>query len=153
MDVDAWRKDGKKADQAANFKIGKTPTVWNVDFEGLHRQVFMFSPEWDIINGRSGVTDDQLYELISKREMATSSQFAQQEMERIKQEKEEKQRQAEEEERQKQREQEIIDYSARLEGDEIVVKIVEDEEAMWKSYQLFNENRDKLIASNKYTSE
>lgn len=84
--------------------------------------MLLFGPSWLQVQGASKISDDELLLEID----ATDSEAR----ERIRKAKKAEEEKKAAEERKKRREQEILDYSAKVEGGFIEVKIGEDVQAM-----------------------
>ena len=95
------------------------------------------------MHGAAKVSDDELLlELDANDEAAR---------ERVNQAKMEEEKKKQEQEQQKRREEQILDYSAKVSGGFIEVKIGEDEDAMWKSYQVHMDKWGEFM--NNHTQE
>lgn len=99
--------------------------------------MYMFSPEWKRVQGASKLSDDELLLEIDSHDRAAR--------ERLRKAKEAEERKKKAEAERKRREQAILDYSAKVEGGFIEVKIGEDVVAMEKAYALHMKKRSKAI--------
>lgn len=99
--------------------------------------MYMFSPEWVKIQGAAKVSDDALLaEVQGENSLAAK---------RLREAKEAEERKKQEEERRKKREQQILDYSAKVNGGFIEVKLGEDVQAMENAWILHQKKRQELL--------
>lgn len=56
-DVTAYHSQGKEAN-VDGFTIGKQPSILKINTDSLNQIVYMFSPEWERMNGAAKLSDD-----------------------------------------------------------------------------------------------
>ena len=135
-DIQAFHNQGKEAG-IDGFVIGGSPSTIKIPMK-LTQDMLLYGPSWRQVNGASNISDDEiLLQMDSKNKVV---------QERIRKAKEAEQAKQEEERRQKQREQQILDYSAKVNGGFIEVKVGEDVEAMRESYFKHIEARQEAAA-------
>ena len=118
----------------------RKPSILRIETDMLNQTMLLFSPEWQKVQGASKASDEELLMEIGiqddkEREKVRAKIKAQKEAERKKKE---------DEERERKREQEILDYSAKVSGGFIEVKIGEDETAMREAWELHINKRYEL---------
>ena len=99
--------------------------------------MLMYSPQWRQVQGASTLSDDELLLELDAQDREAA--------ERVRKAKEEAERKKAEEERERKRQQEILDYSAKVEGGYIEVKIGEDETAMRDAWLLHMDKRSQAF--------
>ena len=131
-DIQAYHNQGQVVDKSG-FKLAKTPSILKVETENLNQTIYMFSPEWQEMMGTAEIVDEKLFQILDAQEKKAVI--------KARVEKAAEQKRKEEEERNRKREQEILDYSAKVEGGFIEVKIGEDVTAMREAFQLHHQKR------------
>ena len=58
-DIEAYHNQGEVAN-ARGFNLGKKPSILKVETDGLSSEMFMFSPEWQKVQGASKISDMDL---------------------------------------------------------------------------------------------
>ena len=133
----AYNRAGKNVN-VEGFKLGKTGTILSVPTDNLNSVLYMFSPDWQRMRGASKFTDDQLLDALGEEDAEVKA--------KIRKKRQEEARKKQEEQRRRQREKEILDYSARVSGGFIEVKIGEDVQAMREAYRTHMDKlRDFLV--------
>ena len=92
-----------------------------------------------MVTGASGLSDADISKLVADQDSGVVTDHSRIQLQRIQEKKEEEERERREEEQIKQREREILDYSARVEGDNILVRIDEDEDKMRRAMDRWNQ--------------
>lgn len=133
-DIQAYNNQGQAA-SPEGFKIGKTPTLLNVPLTGLSKVMYLFSPDWVKVQGASKVSDEELMAQITAGDKQAAKEARKAREARLQKEREEK----EAEEKERRRLKQILDYSAKVEGGFIEVKVGEDVEAMRDAWKAHNE--------------
>lgn len=123
------------------FKIGKQPSILSVDTDGIVQYMYMFSPEWSKVHGTSKMSDHELVNFMKKGNPSLA-----QEMSKTMQLQNEKR---EQEEMVRKREEQILDYSAKISGGFIEVKMGEDVEEMREAWHVHLRKREELMAVDK----
>ena len=134
--ISAYHNQGKVASQEG-FKFTGTPSILQIQTDGLGKTLYMFSPEWRKYNNAVVLNDDEILLAINKDDKAAQ--------ERIRKRQEAEKAKKAEEERQRRREQQILDYSAKVSGGFIEVKIGEDEDAMREAWYVHQRKRREFI--------
>lgn len=135
-DLQAYHNQGSQAN-IDGFNIGKKPSILQIKTDDLRQVMLMFSPEWLAVNGSSKVSDDELALAVDAQDKEA--------MERLRKAKEAEEAKKKEEEMRKKREQEILDYSAKVSGGFIEVKIGEDVQAMQDAWYAHQTKRQEAI--------
>ena len=94
--VSAYHNQGSFANRDG-FNVGKTPSILKIPTDGLSSRLFMFSPEWQKMQGVSKLSDDELLLEIDQTDLAAR--------ERVRRAKEQERKKRQEEERRRRREQ------------------------------------------------
>lgn len=124
-DIEAYQNQGKEA-SPTGFKLGKKPSLLSIPLDGLEQDLYLFSPEWQRIQGASKLSDDEILGLLGEQDKVA--------IERAKEAKRQIELKKQEEEREKRRQHQILDYSAKVSGGFIEVKIGEDVEEMHSAW-------------------
>ena len=134
-DIEAYENQGKNASEYG-FKVTGTPSILNIPTESIRKYVYMFSPEWQRMQGASKLTDEQLLlELDSQDKEATA---------KVRQKAKEEEQKKQEQEKERRRQEAILDYSAKVKGGFIEVKIGEDVVAMEEAWHIHLEKRREM---------
>ena len=136
--ISAFHNQGKVANKEG-FKFTGTPSIIQIETDGLSQTLYMFSPEWRKYYNAVELNEDELMLAINKDDKAAQ--------ERIRKRQEAEAKKKAEEEAQRKREQQILDYSAKVEGGFIEVKVGEDVEAMRQAYALHMKKRMEFLNS------
>ena len=134
--ISAFHNQGKVANKEG-FKFTGTPSIIQIETDGLSQTLYMFSPEWQKYYNAAPLNEDEIMLAINKDDKAAQ--------ERIRKKKEAEERKKREEEAQRRREQQILDYSAKVDGGFIEVKIGEDVDAMREAYALHMRKRNEFL--------
>jgi uncharacterized protein (DUF4415 family) len=135
-DVMAFHRQGRVAN-ADGFKVGRGASILKINTDHLSQNLYMFSPDWQRVKGASKLSDDQLLLEIDAGDVEAR--------ERIRKAKEAEIAKKQAEERKKKREEAILDYSAKVSGGFIEVKLGEDTVAMEEAYAVHMEKRAQAI--------
>lgn len=103
----------------------------------MSQTLYMFSPEWRKYYHATELNEDEILLAINKDDKAAQ--------ERIRKRQEAEAEKKAEEERQRKREQQILDYSAKVEGGFIEVKVGEDLQAMEDAYKIHMKKRSEFL--------
>ena len=136
--ISAYHNQGKVANKEG-FKFTGTPSIIQIETDGLSQTLYMFSPEWRKYNNAVVLNEDELLLAINKDDKAAQ--------ERIRKKQEAEKAKKAEEEAQRRREQQILDYSAKVSGGFIEVKIGEDVDAMRQAWEMHQKKRRDFINS------
>lgn len=136
--ISAFHNQGKVANKEG-FKMTGTPSILQIETDGLSQTLYMFSPEWRKYYNATELDEDQILLAINKDDKAAQ--------ERIRKKQEAEAKKKAEEERQRKREQQILDYSAKVEGGFIEVKVGEDLQAMEDAYKMHMNKRMEFLNS------
>ena len=134
--VAAYHNQGKEASEEG-FTYKGTPSILQIAAEGLSKTLYMFSPEWQTMNNAVELNEDEIALAVDKDNKAAQ--------ERIRKAREEKERKKQEEEKQRKREQQILDYSAKVSGGFIEVKVGEDVDAMRQAWHMHQDKRREFL--------
>lgn len=115
--ISAYHNQGKQASKEG-FNFTGTPSIIQIHTDGLSQTLYMFSPEWRKYNNATILNEDEIMLAINKDNKAVQK--------KIRKKKEAEEAKKREEEAQRRREQQILDYSAKVDGGFIEVKIGED---------------------------
>ena len=136
--VSSYHNQGKVANKEG-FKFSGTPSIIQINADGLSQTLYMFSPEWRKYYNATELNDDDILLAINKDDKAAQ--------ERIRKRQEAEAKKKADEEAQRKREQQILDYSAKVEGGFIEVKVGEDVDSMRKAWDMHERKRREFIDS------
>lgn len=115
---------------AMKLEKGGNPGIYSIAGD-VNKDVYMFSDDWALMVHDDGISDAELALLVDSDNEMAARQLAREREERLAEE--------EEAEREKRREEAILDYSAKVVGGYIEIKLGEDVVAMEEAYEAYCE--------------